>query len=675
MPTHKLKVRQLSSSKEQKRLIGVALFLLLLFSLLVIQFFRIQIVQHKKWDAHAHSQHTVVVKEPFKRGVFYSNTAIKTSHPSPPQPFVIDVPKFHLYIDPKSIPAGCREEVAKNFDHFLELSSEEWKAMREQFEKPSHSRKVAMWLSGDLKEGIESWWRGYAKQKKIPRNAIFFIKDYQRSYPYGKLLGQVLHTVRELRDEATERLIPTGGLEHTFNLFLQGKPGKRLIYRSPRHAMDMGQVVDPPEDGADVYLTINHCLQQIAEEEIEKQVKMTESKRGWAVMMDPETGEVLALAQYPFFHPKDYRDYFNSPKLLEETQIKAVTDPYEPGSTMKAITAIIGLMANEEMKKRGKPPLFDPQEKMDVLPAFLPGRKKVLKDIRNHNFMNMDMALQKSSNVYLAKVVQKIIAELGEKWYRDVLANVFGFGCKTGIELPSESSGLLPTPGKLHPNGKLEWSAPTPYSLAMGHNVLANSFQMVRAFAIIANGGYDVKPTIVRKIVRKLPNGGEKVLLDHTTDRGSKKRLVDPEVIKRVVHGMKFVTKPNGSASKGDIHGYTEAGKTSTSEKIIGGVYSKRDHISTFLGFAPVDNPRFVLLVVIDEPPFKYIQGIGSNQYGGNCAAPAFSRIGKRALEYLGVQPDDPYGYPVGDPRRDPKRAKWLPEVEELKLLYDKWNH
>lgn len=360
----------------EKRLIGVALFLLFLFTLLVIQFFRIQIVQHEKWDAQAHVQHTTVVKEPFKRGVFYSNTSIKTGHPSPPQPLVIDVPKFHLYIDPKSIPEKFRSEIAAQFQNFLKLSSQEQQKMREQFEKPSHSRKVAMWLSGELKEGIEAWWRPYAKKGKIPRNAIFFVKDYQRSYPYGKLLGQVIHTVRELRDEATDQLIPTGGLEHVFNQYLQGKPGKRLIYRSPRHAMDMGQVVDPPEDGADVYLTINHYLQTIAEEEIERQVKMTESKRGWALMMDPVTGELLAVAQYPFFSPKDYRDYYNSASLLEETQLKAVTDPYEPGSTMKAVTCAIGLMANEEMKKRGKPPLFDPEEKMNVLPAHLPGRKR-----------------------------------------------------------------------------------------------------------------------------------------------------------------------------------------------------------------------------------------------------------------------------------------------------------
>ena len=137
---------------------------------------------------------------------------------------------------------------------------------------------------------------------------------------------------------------------------------------------------------------------------------------------------------------------------------------------------------------------------------------------------------------------------------------------------------------------------------------------------------------------------------------------------------MKYVTKPGGAAKKAEIHGFTAGGKTPTTERIKGGVYSKKDHISTFIGFAPAVNPRFVLMIGIDEPAFKYIPGVGGNQYGGNCAAPAFKRIGKRTLEFLGVEPDDPYGHPIGDPRRDPKKADWLKEIKALENLYKAWN-
>ena len=135
---------------------------------------------------------------------------------------------------------------------------------------------------------------------------------------------------------------------------------------------------------------------------------------------------------------------------------------------------------------------------------------------------------------------------------------------RQGIELPSESPGLLPTPGKLHPNGKMEWSVPTPFSIAFGHNVLCNSFQILKSYAIIANGGYDVRPTLVRKVVRKNRDGSQEVLLDNTDPErvASFPRVFEEDVTREVVKAMKYVTKPGGSAPKGDIYGYTEVGKT-----------------------------------------------------------------------------------------------------------------
>ena len=180
-----------------------------------------------------------------------------------------------------------------------------------------------------------------------------------------------------------------------------------------------------------------------------------------------------------------------------------MSDPYEPGSVMKAITVAVALKANEELKQQGKKPIFSPEEKIATSARVFPGRTKPVKDIRNHNYLNMNLGLQKSSNVYTAVLVRRIIDAMGEKWYRKVLHESFGFGEKTGIELPGESCGLLPTPGKMHPNGALEWSAPTPYSMAMGHNILATSLQVIRSYGVLANGGFEVKPTLVRKICKK----------------------------------------------------------------------------------------------------------------------------------------------------------------------------
>lgn len=664
------------STEARKRLVWISLCIFGLFSLLIIQFYKIQIVEGERWTREALSQHQLVVVEPFKRGLFYSNTALKQGHPELPQPFCIDVPKFHLYADSSSIPAEYRDAIAKQVAKLLQLSDKEAVKLRAQLDKKTHSRKLQMWLSREQHDALQSWWSAYARERKIIRNALFFIQDYQRSYPFGKLLGQVLHTVREERDAQTNQSIPTGGLELIFNDILKGKEGKRLLQRSPRHPLDTDKILYEPEDGADVYLTINHYVQAIAEEEIAKAVKNANAKSGWAVMMEPRTGEIFALAQYPEFDPSDYRNYYNSPEKLESTKVKAVTDCFEPGSTFKPITMAICFKANEELKKRGKKPIFFPNEKIATSSGHFPGRSVPVKDSSHHRYLNMYMGIQKSSNIYMGRMIARVIEALGEAWYRQTLQELFGFGVKSGIELPSEAAGFLPTPGKKYASGALEWSVPTPYSMAFGYNVLVNSIQMVRCFGIIANGGYDVRPTLVRKIVKTHRDGSSEILLDNTRPERVKSftRLLESESCEELVRAMKFATKPGGSAPKGNIFGYTEAGKTGTAEKIVKGVYSKTIHFSNFVGFAPAKNPRFILLIAIDEPEAKYIPGVGTNQFGGNCAAPAFREIATRTLQYLGVPPDDPYGYPVGDPRRNAEKADWAKECEQMKILYDQWN-
>jgi cell division protein FtsI (penicillin-binding protein 3) len=655
---------------DRRRLVVIALCVFALFSLLIIQFFHIQIVEGDKWTKVANAQHQHTVIEPYQRGVFYSNPTVKKGHPSQLQPFVFDVPKFHLFIDPSQFQQIHRDEIANQLTHFLHLNKEEKKKLREQFDKKSRNRKLKKWLEKKERDEVLHWWFSYARKNKIERNALYFAQSYQRSYPFGKLLGQVLHTFRE------EDGIPTGGLELQFNSLLKGTPGKRVLLRSPRYPLDMGKILAHPEHGADVYLTINHYLQAIAEEEIALAVKRSNAKSGWAVLMHPRTGEILALAQYPFFEPGEYKKYFNDVKRRADTKVKAITDPYEPGSTMKPITIAICLKANQELKKRGERPLFSPHEKVETANGYFPGRSTWIKDTRTHHFLNMYLAIQKSSDVYMARMIQRVIERLGTQWYRSTLQDLFGLGKKTGIELPGEAPGMLPTPGKKYANGASQWSAPTPYSLSYGYNLLVNSLQMVRIYAIFANGGYDVHPTLVRKIVRMQPDGKEEILLDNRAEERVKNfvQLLEPEIVQEVVRAMKAVTKQGGTAPKADIYGYTEAGKTGTTEKMIGGTYSKTDHFSNFVGFAPLKNPELVLSIAIDEPETKYIPGIGKNHMGGECCAPAFRAIMTRALEYLGVEPDDPHGYPPNDPRYDPEKADWIKECRSLKELYAEWN-
>ena len=655
-------------STDHKRLLFVAVFLFGLFCLLIVRFYQIQIVDGEKWVQVALSQHETIVTEPFMRGSFYSNTSIKKGHPEEEQPFVMDVMKFHLYIDPDAIAISSKAKMAEALLDLLKIDPKEQHSFQAQFEKKSRSRKLKSWLGREEKDRISSWWISFAKQEKLVKNALYFLSDYKRSYPYGSLLGSVLHTVQEEKDPKTRQSLPTGGLEMLFNSYLMGNEGKRQIVRSPRHPLDTGKILKMPQNGADIYLTINLYLQAVAESELARGVQAAKARGGWAVMMDPFTGEIWALAQVPSFNPTCYRDYYNHPELQECTRVRAVTDCFEPGSIFKPITLAVCMKANQELQKKGKKPIFFPEEKIPTANGWFPGRSVPLKDGRVHQYLNMNLALQKSSNIYMGRLAQRLVETMGDAWYQKALHDFFCFGQKTQIELPAESSGLLPTPGRLHPNGRPEWSLPTPYSLAIGYNILVNSIQMVRAYAILANGGYQLQPHIVRKIVK---NGS--VLADYT-GLGLQEQVLDTEMTKQIVRAMKYVTKEGGSAKRADIMGYTEAGKSGTAEKVVDGVYSKDHQISSFLGFAPADNPRFVLLVSIDDPEKKFIPGIGKHQLGGVCAAPVFREISMRALQYLGVTPDDPYGYAPGDPRRDQEKADWMYETQGLKLLYQQWN-
>lgn len=642
------------TSSDRRLLVFLALALFGLFASLVIQFYKLQIIEGERWQKRAYSQHRLSLTIPYRRGLFYSNTSLKPGHPEKEFSFVVDIPRFHLYADPDALLPQHKKEVALTLQKILRQPATRFTS---QLGKKSRSRKLAMWLTKESQEAVLKWWAPFARSHKIPRNALFFIQDHQRLYPAGPLLGQLLHTVRAERDAKRHDSIPTGGLELSLDKYLKGFDGKSVILRSPRQPLEAPKVIQEPQDGADVYLTINHHLQAMAEEEIAKAVKAAGAKTGWAIMMDPYSGEILAWAQAPFFDLSACDDYFNNPKKLEATKIVGLTDPYEPGSTFKPITLAVCLKANAELKKQGKPPLFTLDEKVSTAKGIFPGRGKPLKDLHFYKFMNFNMAVQKSSNIYPAIMVQRVVGQLGDAWYLNTLSEVFGFGAKTGIELKGESGGLLPRLGKVHPNGRPEYSPASRPTLAIGHNVLTTSLQMLKAYATFANGGFEVRPTLIRKIVKK--NGA--VMLDNTAPKPAK-RVLEPEIVEQLKTAMRYTTKMGGTARRANIVGYTEAGKTGTSEKVVGGTYSKKNHISTFMGYAPATKPRFVLLVVIDEPEYKYIPGVGRNQMGGICTAPCFGAFGEKALRYLGELPDDP------------KNDAWDIENQKLKTLFEQWN-
>ena len=646
----------------QKSLRGRSLFvsfnLIFLFSLVIVNYYKIQVIEHEKWVKIADQQHHLVVKEPFQRGKIF----LKSENNKRGRPVVMDVLTYHLFIDPMSIKEPLKEEVIAYLEPKLS-----GKSIKGHFYKKARWRKVADFVNLDEKIEITKWWKAYARKNKMPSNALTFVKDYKRAYPYGHLLGQVLSTVYRNRDEKTGQAVPIGGIEKKYNALLQGAIGKRYLMRSPKYTIDDAKRHIAAKNGSDVYLTINHEVQSICEEELKKGVDKVNAKGGLAVMMDPYTGEIIALAQYPFFEPGKYPSYFANKKSAESVNPKSLTDTFEPGSIMKALTLAIGLKANEKLLDNNMSPLFCPSEMIDCANSSFKGRNRPLKDVSFHKSLNMYLAIQKSSNIYPARIIEKVLESLGPKWYSDQLSEVFGLGNKSGLELPYENAGMIPVYGRKYKNGKQQWSDPTPYSLAIGYNVLVNSVQMARAYSVFANGGYLVEPTLIDKIIS--PEGEEKRL-----KKREKKKVLSKDIADIMMTALKYTTKKGGSAYLADIPGYSEGGKTSTTEKLVKGVYSKDTHLSNFIGVAPANSPRFVLIVTVDEPERKYIPGFGTTHFGGKCAAPIFREIGKRSLEALKVPYDDPYGFARNDPRTRQKQSDWWRETKELQAVYDLHN-
>lgn len=643
--------------------------LLIAGSGIVLQLFRQQILHHDIWAKRAKQQHEVVVQEPAPRGRLFANTQVLRTHVPYRAPLVHDLTRFHLWADPRSVPTELRCEVAEQLHGFTDIPES---ALRQELMRPSRHRRLASWLDQKQRNTIREWWISFARLHKLPRNALHFVQDYQRVHPYGELAGAVLHTIRDFKDEATQQGLPTGGLELTLNHYLNGVPGKKLFRRSPLHLLDEGQVIEAAVPGADVELTLNPIVQSIAENALRDGCRAAMAKAGWALVMQVDSGEILALAQWPGFNPDNYAEYFNNPALTEHTKVRAIVDVNEPGSVMKPITAAIALQANRELGAQSLPPLFLPEEKIKTLPRSFPGRNKVLADLGLYKYLNLDMAIQKSSNVYCATLAERIVQRMGARWYFQALAN-FGFGKLTGVELVGEVAGIVPNPA-ISGNRVAAWSGATPYSLAMGHGLTCTSLQIIQAYNCIANGGLLIAPALVRRVWRSI-DGQEVDLFNLATHRRTTppKRILDCEVAARVMQAMRFSCTAAGGGKRARLQGYTCAGKSGTAEKVVAGRYDKNSNFASFIGIAPAKKPYLVVFVGLDEPAPIHINGV-KNSLGGVCAAPIFQEIMQHSLKYLGIPSDDLHTLPPGDPDRATGAYEWEQQVSELNQLRELWH-
>lgn len=413
----------------------------------------------------------------------------------------------------------------------------------------------------------------------------------KRTYPNGPLAAHVLGFVsRDNRGLA--------GIEQTRDTDIAGDAGSFYIDHDAERK-PYASTMTGTHDGDAVTLTIDQTMQFHVEQLLERAVKENGAKSATAVVMDPHTGEILALANYPSFDPNDP----NGVEAVARVN-GALQNYYEPGSTFKLVTYAAALEAG----------VVHPQDSIDCGGGSITIAGRTVKDSAKYGMLTATEALAKSSNVAAIRLGMRV----GNQGMYDT-ARLFGFGNRTGIELPGESLGLLRPPAK--------WSPSSIGSIAMGQEVAVTALQITSAFGTVANNGVRVTPHIVKEI--RDQNG-------QVTFRGNatQTQVISTGTAKTLRHMLESVTVSGGTAQKAHLDGYSAAGKTGTAQKIDPRThkYSPDKHIASFVGFTPVDDPSIVISVIVDEPRGAY--------HGGDVAAPVFRSIAEQVLPLLNVEPD-----------------------------------
>jgi cell division protein FtsI (penicillin-binding protein 3) len=442
----------------------------------------------------------------------------------------------------------------------------------------------------------------WLKRQATPRQAeavralglkgVDFIGEHSRYYP-SKTLAAQLVGFSGIDGQGLE------GMEFYFNANLKGGEQEITVLKDAlgRRFEGAGMPADLP-GGNNVALTIDRTIQHIAQKALETSVTQYKARSGIAIVMAPATGEVLALAHYPFFNPNSYREFGR-----ESWRNRAITDPFEPGSTMKMFSVAAAIDSG----------VCSPSTIFFCENGEYRIGRNIVHDTKSHGWLSLQQIVKYSSNIGSVKMAEK----LGPKQLHDYL-RAFGFGSRSGIACPGETAGSL--------SSFKAWSAIDTGAISFGQGISVSAIQLITAASAIANDGILMKPMLVKAI----------------TDRsGRTVERYSPEPVRRVVAShtaatvrriLKTVITEGGTGVNAALEGYTVCGKTGTAQKIDdSGSYAKGRYLSSFIGFAPADHPEVAILVIVDEPTIQ--------SYGGIVAAPAFRQIAMETLTYLNIPP------------------------------------
>lgn len=429
---------------------------------------------------------------------------------------------------------------------------------------------------------------GFARAVASDIEGVYLQREYHRYYPAGEVVSHLVGFTN-IDDQGQE------GLELAYQEWLSAQPGQRRVIRN-RHGEVIEELaqVTPAESGKDVYTSIDMRLQYIAYRSLARAIQYHAAKAGSAVLLDARSGEILAMVNQPSYNPNQRRT-----KADGQLRNRALTDVFEPGSTIKPFTLAAAL-------DRGR---LHVGSRIDTSPGHLMVSGHPVKDVRNYGVLSPADILRKSSNVGASRIALSMDKrDLWESF------NDYGFGEASGVAFPGESSGYFPNHS--------QWQPLDHATMGFGYGMSVSITQLARAYAVIANHGRLLDLSLLRK---EAETRSSNQISRHVMKSASADHVLDM---------MKHVVGPKGTAQQAAIAGYQVAGKTGTAKKSIAGGYRKDDYVAVFAGIAPASNPRLVMAVMIDEPT-------QNGYYGGVVAAPVFREVITNALRILDIPPDD----------------------------------
>jgi cell division protein FtsI (penicillin-binding protein 3) len=561
------------------RLVGIAF--VVIFGLLVAKAFQLQVLGQEKWQKRAELQHQRIIPLIPERGTIYDRNG---------EELAISLEVDSVFVEARKISDPA--QTARALARVLGLPQNSISS------KIQSSRNFA-WIKRQVSP------RESEAVRALALEGVGTIKEHRRFYPNAEIAAQIV---------GFTGLDPDGleGLELKYNNLLLGQGGFLVTERDAlgRGMGSGGAVVRQGQGGHHLHLTVDRNLQYIAEKELAQGVAKARAKGGTVVILDPHSGEVLAMASNPDFNPNAFQKYKPA-----QWRNRALSDAFEPGSTFKIFLMAAALNEN----------IIRTTDRIYCEKGSFRVGGRTIHDIRPHETLSVPEILKVSSNIGSAKIGKALSRD---RYHRYITA--FGFGAPTGIELPGEAVGMVRRPA--------EWFEIDLAAISFGQGVSVTPLQLAVATAAIANGGRLMSPYLVERVVD--PAGR---VVERRTPQ-TVRQVISQETARQVREMMVYSLGEGSSGSRANIPGFRAGGKTGTAQKVdrVTGGYSADKRLASFVGFAPAEDPRLVILVMIDEP-----QG---QVFGGLVAAPVFASIAGQALRHLQVRPTLPIDQEVLPP-------------------------